>query len=325
MSFGPIQRLVEREVDRPATTVHDPYLHGLLIARHGKLVFEDYFYGYDRATPHDTRSASKSITAALVGAAIESGAELSLSDSVYEAVYGGIAEGLDPRKARMTVEHLLTMSSGYDCDDRDSASPGAEDTMWEQEDEPDFYKFTLALPMAREPGESAVYCSINPNLIGAVLESATGEWGADLLHRMLAEPLGIERYHQNLTPTGQVYMGGGIQWLPRDFMKLGQLFLNGGVWQGRRILGSEFVERATSPLVEMRGREYGYLWWRIDYPYRGREVAAFFAGGNGGQLVMGIPELDLLVATFGGNYSDRTGLRIQEEFVPDYILPAVEP
>jgi len=119
-------------------------------------------------------------------------------------------------------------------------------------------------------------------------------------------------------------MGGGIHWLPRDFMKMGQLYLNGGKWDGNRILGDEFVMNATEPLYDLRERGYGYLWWVIDYPYKGGSVRAFFAGGNGGQVVIGIPELDLLVTFFAGNYNDRVLFRIQEEFVPQYILPAVD-
>ncbi|MGB5879903.1 MAG: 6-aminohexanoate hydrolase, partial [Thermoanaerobaculia bacterium] len=120
------------------------------------------------------------------------------------------------------------------------------------------------------------------------------------------------------------YMGGGIHWLPRDFMKLGQLYLDGGRWNGKRVLGAEFAARATEPLFELRERRYGYLWWVVDYPYKGGTVQAFFAGGNGGQVVIGIPDLDLLVTFFAGNYNDRVLYRMQDEFVPDYILPAVD-
>ena len=119
-------------------------------------------------------------------------------------------------------------------------------------------------------------------------------------------------------------MGGGIRWLPRDFLKLGQLMLNGGTWNGKRVLSKEWTERSTAPLYELRDRGYGYLWWTVEYPYKERSVRAFFAGGNGGQLVIGVPELDLLVAFFAGNYNDRTLFRYQEEFFPEYILPAVQ-
>jgi CubicO group peptidase (beta-lactamase class C family) len=118
-------------------------------------------------------------------------------------------------------------------------------------------------------------------------------------------------------------MAGGIQWMPRDFMKLPQLILNQGVWNGRRVVSKEWAKQAVSPLIELQGKKYGYLWWLADYPYKGRTLHAFFAGGNGGQIMMGIPELDLVIAFYAGNYSDAAFLKIQQEFIPQYILPAI--
>jgi len=183
----------------------------------------------------------------------------------------------------------------------------------------------LALDMIREPGELAVYCSVNPNLAGNVLSAATGEPLESLFQRLVAEPLDVRRYHLYLQPTGEPYMGGGIHWLPRDFMKLGQVILDGGTWNGRRVLSQEFAQRSVAPLYELRERGYGYLWWIKEYTYRGKTITAFFAGGNGGQVVIGVPELDLVVTFLAGNYSDRVSFRIQEEFFPEYILPAVLP
>jgi CubicO group peptidase (beta-lactamase class C family) len=323
IAIEPIRRLIETEILPVTDSLHDLYVHGMLIARGGRLVLEEYFHGFDRWTPHETRSASKSLTSTFAGAAIQAGEPLALSTPVRATALGDGADTADARWQRMTLEHLLTMSSGLDCDDRDPESPGAEDVMQEQTEEPDWYRYTLALGMLHEPGDSAVYCSINPNLAGLVLSETAGEPLAPLFERLIAEPLGVERYHLVLQPTGEPYMGGGIYWLPRDFMKLGQLYLDGGLWNGKRLLSEEFVERAVSPLYELRERRYGYLWWLMDYPYGEGTVRAFFAGGNGGQVVIGIPELDLLLAFYAGNYNDRVMFRIQEELVRDYILPAL--
>ena len=326
IDIGSIERLITEEIDPPATSVHAPYVHAMLIARHGKLVVEEYFHGFHRDLPHDTRSASKSATAVLVGAAIEAGAPIDLSTPVYEAILGDrLPDELDPRARRLTLEHLLTMSSGLDCDDRDPESPGNEDRMQSQSENPDWYDYTLALDMIREPGEKAVYCSVNPNLIGNVLTATTGERLEMLFHRLVAEPLDVGRYHLYLQPTGEPYMGGGIHWLPRDFMKIGQLMLDSGTWNGRRILGPEYVKASIEGKYPLRERHYGYLWWIKEVPYREGTVRVFFAGGNGGQVVIGVPELDLVVTFFAGNYSDRVLYRIQEEFFPEYVLPAVDP
>jgi len=131
----------------------------------------------------------------------------------------------------------------------------------------------------------------DPNLLGDVLSHVTGQPLTELFQEQIADPLHIDRYYLNLSPNGDPYMGGGIYWLPRDFMKLGQVMLNGGTWNGRRIVSREWARRATSPRENLRKLQYGYLWWSIAYPYKSKTVRAFFAGGNGGQLVMVSPTL----------------------------------
>ncbi len=328
-----IEKVIRTFIDMPIDSVHSPELHGILIARHGKLVLEEYFHGENRDKPHETRSAAKSLTATLIGAAMNAGVPLKASSPVYRVMNGGaFPPDLDPRKKSLTLEHLLTMSSGLDCDDSDSNSPGAENNITDSEEILDYYKYILSLKNIREPGEKAVYCSINPHLAGGVLARAAKQSLPVLMQTLIAEPLKIKRYYIPLTPTGDGYMGGGVKILPRDFMKLGQLYLNGGTWNGHRILSQEWVRRSTMPLYEIQGSKpvapykvmkYGYLWWVIEYPYKGRIVQAFFANGNGGQTVMTIPELDLVVAIYAGNYADAPGKQIVEGYVPKYILPTI--
>ncbi|MGH9871275.1 MAG: serine hydrolase domain-containing protein [Pyrinomonadaceae bacterium] len=236
-----IQKLIQMIIDTPIDSVSSPEIHGVLIARHGKLVLEEYFHGEYRDKPHDTRSAAKSLTATLVGAAIKAGAPLKESSPVYQVMNGGtFPPDLEPRKKALKVENLLTQSSGLDCDDSDPNSPGREDYVTDDGPEPDYYKYTLALKMIRNPGEKAVYCSIQPHLLGGVLQKAAKQSLPVLFQNLLAGPLNIERYYMPLTPTGDAYMGGGVRLRLRDFMKLGQLHLNGGVWNGRRILTPEW-------------------------------------------------------------------------------------
>jgi CubicO group peptidase (beta-lactamase class C family) len=319
-----IEKFIQVIIDRPMESVHTPQVHGVLIARSGKLVLEEYFHGEHRDKLHETRSAAKSVIATMVGAAIQAGAKLDASSRVYEVMNGGaFPPGLEERKRALTLEHLLTMSSGYFCDDADPDAPGNEDAMFEQEAEPDYYRYALGLPMASAPGEQAVYCSTNPNLALGVLSRATGESPLHTFDRLLGAPMKIRRYGWGLDPAGNPYGGGSVQFLPRDMMKFGQLMLDGGTWQGRRILARDFADRASAPLRELRGLKYGYLWWVIDHPYKDRTVRAYFANGNGGQGVTVIPELDLVIATYAGSYGDSAGTHIRQEFPPKYILPAV--
>jgi CubicO group peptidase (beta-lactamase class C family) len=320
-----IQKFIQMIIDTPIDSVSSQEVHGVLIARHGKLVLEEYFHGEHREKPHDTRSAAKSLTTTLFGASIKAGVPVDVSNSVYRVMNGGeFPPDIEPRKKALTVESLLTMSSGLDCDDSDDTSPGNEQTMLDQRAQPDYYKFTMALKMLRNPGEKAVYCSVQANLVGGVLQRASKQPLTVMFQNLLAEPLEIKQYFMPLTPTGDAYMGGGVRFLPRDFMKLGQLHLNGGTWNGRKILSPEWTRRATSHHIDLGTRKYGYLWYVEDYPYKGRSVRAFMAAGNGGQIVLGIPELDLVVAFFGGNYGDPALFIPQRVYVPQYILPAVE-
>jgi len=330
MKVDSIAELVKAIDNLSVQSVHDPYIHGFLVARHGKLVAEEYFYGFNRLQPHDTRSASKSVTATLFGAIMENGTNVSPATKVYDLLYHGKPpENIDPLKKEMTVEHLLTMSSGYDCDDSDGNRPGSEDTLLDQQTNADYYSYTLQLPLEKglKPGQQAIYCSINPNLVGSVISTATNKPLLELFSGLLAEPLQLKDYHLNLQPTGEPYMGGGIKWLPRDFMKFGQLMLNGGTWNGKRIVSKEYALRASSPLVSMRSYYfspgYGYLWWVADFPYHGRKVKAFYASGNGGNFIVGFPELDMVVAFYAGNYADHTIQVILKDYIPNFILPAL--
>jgi CubicO group peptidase (beta-lactamase class C family) len=292
--------------------------------RHGKLVLEEYFHGFGRDRLHDTRSAAKSITAVIAGATMQAGVPLSLSAPVYQVMNGGtFPDGLDPRKKAMTLEHLLTMSSGYFCDDTNDKAPGNEETMTDVSTEPDYYKYTLAVPLITPPGENSVYCSASPNLALGMVGKVAGEDPLDLFDRLVAEPMQITHYGYSLDPAGHPYGGGSVQILPRDFMKFGQLMLNGGTWNGHRIVSRAFAERATSPLYHLRGQTYGYLWWGLDYPYKSRTIHSYYAGGAGGQVVIVFPELDLVVASLGGNYSSPGTFYSQRTLFPQYLLPAV--
>jgi CubicO group peptidase (beta-lactamase class C family) len=312
-----IEQFIQTLVDLPMDSIHAPDIHAVLVARHGKLVLEEYFHGESRDGLHDTRSASKSVTGLLFGAA---GLDPALP--VY-ATLG--AEADDPRKSAMKAEHLLTTSSGFYCDDNDEKAPGREDTMQEQEDEPDWYRYALRLPMADAPGAKAVYCSTNPNLLGAVIAKAAGAPLPELFDRLIARPMQFGRYAFWLQPTGEPFMGGGMRIQPRDFLKLGQLVVDDGMWLGKRIVSHDFIERATSAHYTIGRRKYGYLWWIDERPYEDRTVREVLALGNGGQIVMAVPELDLVVAFMGGNYSDvELLLSKTNPYVPESILPAVE-
>lgn len=317
-----IESFVQMLIDMPMDSLSTPQIHSLLIARHGKLVVEEYFHGYHRDRPHDMRSAAKSWTAVLLGAAMQAGVPIRLDTPVYRTMLDSLPRDLDPRKRAMTLEHLISMTAGYDCA-ADSA-PGNEDVMQSQAAERDWYRYTLNVPMLTAPGDTIVYCSIEPNLAGGMLRKIAGEPLPELFYRLVARPLKMSNYHLLLSPTGEAYGGGGHQFLPRDFLKLAQLMLNDGRWNGEQIVSREWARTSGSALRNLtQGQQYGWLWNSVEYPYQGGKIRAFFAAGNGGQIFMGIPALDLVLAFTGGNYNDPALFIPQRVFVPERILRAV--
>jgi CubicO group peptidase (beta-lactamase class C family) len=327
----PIVVLVEKILT--ADPANNPVnIHDLLIARHGKLVFEEYFYGFDQERPHDMRSAAKTFAPVLFGIARDQGIKIAPETPVYslfpeEAPFAN----WDERKNYVTLKALMTMTSGFACDDNDDASPGNEDNMQSQTAQPDWYKYTLDLPIATEPGgRHAVYCSADLNLVGGAVGHATASWLPEFFDDYLARPLQFDTYHMNLMPTGEAYMGGGIYLRPRDELKLGQLYLSGGIWNGRQVVSKEWVQQSTTaysvfdPQTDFdANHEYGYGWHINHLSVGDRVFRTYSAGGNGGQIVMVIPDLDLVVAFNGGSYGEfNKWYRWGFHLVPQYIIPA---
>ncbi len=301
-------------------------IQSVLVARHGRLVLEEYFFGYDQWTPHDLRSASKTFGSVLLGAAMMHGMPLGPSTRVYAALQSeGPFDNPDPRKQDITVGQLLTHSTGLACDDNDDASPGNEGTMQSQRAQSDWYKYTLSLPMAHDPGQHYAYCSATMNLVGGVIAAAAHAWLPTLVDQWIAAPLQFRRYYVNLAPTGEAYFGGGMYLVPRDLLKLGVTYLQGGVWNDRRIVTSAWVAASTAQQVGSPGdaQADGFGWHRRALVSGGRTFREYEANGNGGQFLVVLPDLDLAVVMTGADYG-RYGIwrRWRDVLVPGYIIGA---
>jgi CubicO group peptidase (beta-lactamase class C family) len=297
-----------------------PAIHSILIARKGKLVLEEYFAGYDRDRPHDTRSAGKTFSSVMLGAVMLRGTQIGPDSRISTFVAGPYANP-DPRKGRITLANLMTHSSGLDCDDNGNTT-GSEDKMQSQRVQPDYWKYMLDLPMANDPGRYYWYCSGGMNLMGAALTAATRTWLPDLFDRTIARPLQFGRYYYNLAPNLEGYLGGGVFMRPRDLLKVGQLYLNGGVWNDRRIVSQSWVATSTAKQFESDG----YAWHLGEIKSGKRVYREYEANGNGGQLLMMVPELDLAVVFTAGNYG-QYGIwgRYRDDLLANAIIPAIAP
>jgi len=331
----PLAELIDRIVTTQPSLVNPVDLHSLLIARHGKLVLEEYFYGYDENRPHDLRSAGKTYSSALVGIAQDQGFKLAPETPVYPlfAQYKPIANW-DDRKSKLTIRDLLTMTSGYFCDDGNPKAPGNEDVMQNQSEQPDWYKYTLDLPMASDPGgDQAIYCSVDSNLAMGAVRQATGKWIPDFFYENLARPLQMRNYYLNLMPTGEAYGAGGMQIRPRDELKLGQLYLSGGLWNGHRVISAQWVKESLSVRSHFQPRmasdtdhAYGYAWHSRPHEFAGHTIRDFYAAGNGGQYIIVLPDLDMVVVMNGGDYSEsKKFFPFESDLLQRYIIAAVDP
>lgn len=188
----------------------------------------------------------------------------------------------------------------------------------------DWYGYTLAVPLVSAPGEKVFYCSTEPHLAGGMLAKVAREPLPELFDRLVARPLQMRTHHLLLLRSGEAYGGGGHLFVPRDFLKMAQLMVSGGRWNGRQILPPDWHRRVAASLRDLSPiQQYSHLWNSVEYPYGDKKVRAFFAGGNGGQIFMGIPDLDLVIGFTGGNYADRATFTAQRVYVPRYLLPAV--
>ena len=319
---APIEQFVQMLIDMPMDSLNTLQIHSLLIARHGKLVLEEYFHGASRDEPHNLRSASKSMVSVLIGAAMQAGVPLRLETPVYQTMLGTVPADLDPRKRAMTLEHLITMTAGFNCDEDDSTSAN-EDVMDNRGIE-HWWDYTLNAALVSAPGEKIYYCSTEPHLAGGMLAKVAGESQLSLFDRLLARPMRLRNYYLGMRD-GDAYGGGGWVFTSRDFAKFAQLMVNNGRWGGKQLVSTDWVRRSTAPLRDLSpNQQYGFLWNSVAYDYNGRKVRAYFAGGNGGQVSMGIPDLDLVIAFTGGNYADPVLFTGQRVLVPKYVLPAVK-
>ena len=307
----------------------------VLVARHGKLVYENYFDG-DASTLRNTRSATKSVTGILIGLAIQEG-KLSGVDAKVLALLPERRRKLqnpDPRKEKITVEDLLTMSSPLECDDWNDYSRGNEERMYLVED---WAQFILDLPMRgrmqtgekpEQPkyGRNFSYCTGGVFTLSEVIGNTTGMRTDRFAQEKLFTPLGIkaDRVLWTYSPQGTPMTGGGLQFTSPDLLKLGQLYLDAGKWQGKQLINADWVKRSTTPhAVIDEQTEYGYLWWLKSFKSGDRSYPAFFMTGNGGNKVVVLPSLDMVVVLTATNYNTRAMHELTEKLLTDYVLAAV--
>ena len=300
----------------------DHQLHSMLIIKNNALVLEEYFNEYDATKPHDLRSVTKSIRSLLLGIAIDKGYIDSIDDPISKYLKSPIPrKNLDQRKDDITIKHLITMSTGLDCNDWDKRSKGQEDAVYRKKD---WLQFTLDLPMINDPGTVSTYCSMGVVIMAEIVSRASGMTISEFAKKFLFDPLDINNIEWNHTSNKQVISSAKRLYMTsRDLAKIGQLILNQGQWNGHQIVSSQWIQESTSPKTKITGMDYGYLWWNIPFPAQNKTIVSKTATGNGGQYIMVFPELDLVAIFTGGAYNSQED-KLPFAIVKDVVIPSIK-
>jgi len=294
-------------------------IHSMLIIRNGHIALDAYFYPVTPGgTVHDVASVTKSITSVLIGIAIDQGFIESVEQPLLSYFPEHTIANLDASKEKITIENLLTMTSGFSC----GYQPGEKEhnEMFASED---WVQFVLDLPMARGPGQEYAYCSGNSHLLSAILTKATGMSMLDFGQKHLFTPLGINEVIWPADPQGITRGWGDIHLHPRDLAKIGFLYLNDGLWEGKQILNAAWVEKSTQPQVDgavktntfvRPGRDYGYAWHLVsEGPFSGM----YYAAGRGGQSLTVLPDANIVTVITGG---ENALLEYDGEKIGEFML-----
>jgi len=277
--------LLARALDRGAEL---PRLRGMLVSQRGEVVLERYWRGAgaDRAT--NVKSASKSVLSVLVGIAIAEGHIRGLDQPISDFFPDYFARSdVDPAKRRITVGNLLSMQSGLESTSFNEYGAWVSSRDW--------VRAALDQPVVAEPGEQMLYSTGSTHLLSAILTRATGKSTWAYANEKVAEPLGFRIRPWQRDPQGIFFGGNDMYLTPRQMLRFGQMYLDGGVYQGRQVVPPEWVRESVRPRTSSpyNGHGYGLGWWSRDSG--GRRV--FFAWGYGGQYIFVVPELGL-VAVF---------------------------
>ncbi|GJM35889.1 MAG: serine hydrolase [Saprospiraceae bacterium] len=322
-------------------------VHSMLIFKDNKLVIEAYFPGYkyqwdapdhhgewvewDKGMPHIIMSATKSITSTCIGIAIDKG----FIESVHQSIFDYLPEHQNLNtngKDKITIEHLLTMTSGLEWNEWDVLLSSLDNDLISLNfDCEDPIRCILEHPLVSAPGTSFTYSGGNMILLGEIIKHATNLPIDEFSREYLFEPLGIassnwsERYEN-----GVIYAGGGINITPRDMVKIGATFLNDGIFNEKRIVSNQWIEKCTTQYsnninIDIPGHAsgshgYSYSWWLKSYPRPGNEIKMYSALGWGGQEIMVLPQLNTVVVFTGGNYTATVKVF---DILEKYILPSI--
>lgn len=322
-------------LDHVLTTDNYPNLFSLIISRNNHTLYEQYFSEKDNDTLFDIRSSFKAILSLLTGIAIQKGYLSHIDDAVYpyfsNTVYAAYFTG---EKKQITINDLLRMQSGLACEEffmtHDCETPMEDSSNWIQ--------YCIQVPMTHTPGAHWSYCTCNSVITGALIEAATKMRLSAFADEVLFKPLNFGKYQWTTDPSNNLMSGGSFFMRADDMHKIGQLVLNDGYYNGQQLISADYLTLATSALISIpdfsfvghselknarpETAHYGLCWYTEVIHVGRQHYTCRFSSGNGGQYILIIRELGLVVTCTQGNFDSRRAKQFFEILIR-YIVPHI--
>ncbi|MFW0739715.1 serine hydrolase domain-containing protein [Flavobacterium sp. T12S277] len=290
-----------------------------------KLLLEEYFNEADRNTLHDTRSAGKSFASTLAGIAINDGYLKNENQTLNQFYDLKNYANYESKKDSVKIKDLLSMSSAFEGSDQNSDSPGNEENMYPTDN---WVKFTLDLPMdkSKTNGGKWDYFTAGVVLMGDIIHKSVPGGLEKYADEKLFKPLNITHYQWQYTPQKVANTAGSLQMTALDYAKYAQLYQNNGLWNGKQILTTDWVQKTLTHQFQIPEREneyYGYLFWNRTFTYKNTPYETYYCAGNGGNEFIIFKNLPLVVIITSKAYNKPYGHAQAEKIVQDYILPSL--
>jgi len=290
-------------------------IDSILIIKNGHLVYEEYPSGeFTPSKLHFLASCTKSFISALIGIAIHEGCIESVDVKVLDLFPDHSIADVDSRKESLTIEHLLTMTSGFDWDEWTYFYGEPNNTLTQMYDSGNPVQFVLDCPMRSNPGAEWVYCSGASHLLSAIIQQTSGMSTLEFARYYLFDHLGILDVFWLQDAQGVFLGGGGLSLSSRDMAKFGYLFLRNGLWNDKQLIPSEWVANSSDVKTWLGNYDgYGWQWWNIP------AIGVTYASGLYGQKICVFPAYDTVVI-FTAYLQNQT---IEVQLLTEIIVPAI--
>ena len=330
LSFSSYAQNAVEEIRKKVEDGTYPNIDGIVVAQNNTILIEAYFNEFGEDDGHDLRSSFKSVISLLAGIAIDQGL-MSVDDPLSKY----FPELASDERGEIQVKDLLQMSSGLACEEFFGVGPDCESAMWDTDN---WLAYNLSVPIRHTAGLNWEYSSLEPDLVGEVIARASEMPLVDFASKNLFEPLGISGYRWYITPEGRGYGGGSFMMKPKDMLKIAQMVLDEGIWDGQQIVSKDWLSESTTTNIDVEmsfvrfGRvqnakyataNYGYFWYREKLQFNDIDTEVLFASGNGGQYMMILEDYNAAIAFTGSNYGSWRG-KLPFDILVQYIIPMLK-